>query len=173
MQVAILHLPQCRICSRICSHHRHWQHLRRWPQLTFNVRGVHCGGNGTSIYHQSPWLHSQWDRPTSADGCGIATPPHDGLLPGSMEQAFNGKEVWVLASLQQQIVIWYQDSLQHVGVTQIIKTIGQTFTLKGLCTMVEEHITTCNSCQCNKHSKKQQYGKLPLVPVLCNKQPWE
>jgi transposase InsO family protein len=39
--------------------------------------------------------------------------------------------------------------------------------------MVEKHVSTCNSCQRNKASNKKQYGKLPLVPALRNKEPWE
>lgn len=85
---------------------------------------------------------------------------------------FNGK-VWVPQALQQQIVAWYHKNLQHAGVTQMVNTIGQTFAWKGLCTMVEKHVTSCNSCQRNKQSNKKQYGKLPLIPAMHNRNPWE
>ena len=52
-------------------------------------------------------------------------------------------------------------------------TIGQTFAWKGLTTSVGNHVDTCDSCQRNKHTKKKAYGKLPLVPALRNKEPWQ
>jgi hypothetical protein len=93
-------------------------------------------------------------------------------IDGNIVTTFNGK-VWVPKSLQQRIVAWYHDNLQHAGVTRLINSIGQTFAWKGLRTMVENHVATCDSCQRNKVSNKKQYGKLPLVPALRNKEPWE
>ena len=55
----------------------------------------------------------------------------------------------------------------------MIATINQTFVWPGFCPMIEKHMETCDSCQCNKQSNKKQYGKLPLVPALQNKNPWE
>jgi hypothetical protein len=75
---------------------------------------------------------------------------------------FIGK-VWVPKQLQQWILKWYHSNLQHAGVTHTINTIGQTFVWKGLPTMVEKHIETCNSCQHNKQSNKKAYGKMLLV----------
>ncbi len=40
--------------------------------------------------------------------------------------------VWVPTDLQQRIVEWYHNNLQHVGVTRMINVIGQTFAWKGL-----------------------------------------
>jgi hypothetical protein len=55
----------------------------------------------------------------------------------------------------------------------MINTIGQTFVWKGLATSVGNHVDTCNSCQRNKHTNKKAYGKLPRVPALQNKEPWQ
>ena len=55
----------------------------------------------------------------------------------------------------------------------MVNTIGQTFAWKGLATSVADHVDTCNSCQRNKHTNKKAYGKLPLVPALRNKEPWQ
>jgi hypothetical protein len=73
----------------------------------------------------------------------------DITIDGVSVYTFNGK-VWVPTSLQQHIVAWYHDSLQHAGITPMIETIGQTFTWKGLWGMVKEHVSTCDSCQRNK-----------------------
>ncbi len=93
-------------------------------------------------------------------------------IDGNVLTTFDGK-VWVPQHLQQRIVKWYHDNLQHAGVTRMIATINQTFAWKGLQTMVEKHVETCDSCQRNKQSNKKQYSKLPLVPALRNKNPWE
>ncbi len=37
----------------------------------------------------------------------------------------------------------------------------------------KNHVDTCDSCQRNKHTNKKAYGKLPLVPALRNKEPWQ
>ena len=93
-------------------------------------------------------------------------------INGNVLTTFNGK-VWVPRLLQQRIVEWYHNNLQHAGVTRMIATINQTFVWPGFCPMVEKHVETCDSCKCNKQSNKKQYGKLPLVPALRNKNPWE
>lgn len=93
-------------------------------------------------------------------------------LDGNIVYTFNGK-VWVPKELQRRIVTWYHENLQHAGVTRTLNSISQTFAWKGLRTMVEEHIASCDSCQRNKQSNKKQYGKLPLVPALRNREPWE
>ncbi len=92
------------------------------------------------------------------DGCEVTT--------------FNGK-VWVPKELQQRIVEWYHSNLQHAGVKQTINSIGQTFAWKDLSMMVKKHVSTCDSCQCNKQTNKQAFGKFPLTSALCDKNPWE
>jgi hypothetical protein len=52
-------------------------------------------------------------------------------IDGNVLTTFDGK-VWVPLHLQQQIVKWYHDNLQHAGVTRMIATINQTFAWKGL-----------------------------------------
>ena len=93
-------------------------------------------------------------------------------IDGQDVTTFNGR-VWAPTVLQQRIVAWYHDNLQHAGVTRMVNTIGQTFAWKGLRTMVEKHVESCDNCQRNKLSNKKPYGKLPLVLALRNKQPWE
>jgi hypothetical protein len=93
-------------------------------------------------------------------------------IDGNVLTTFDGK-VWVPQPLQQRIVEWYHNNLQHARVTRMITTINQTFAWPGLRTMVEKHVETCDSCRRNKQSNKKQYGKLPLVPALQNKNPWE
>ncbi len=39
--------------------------------------------------------------------------------------------------------------------------------------MVEKYVNSCDSCQRNKTTNKKPYGKIPLVPALCDKNPWE
>ena len=93
-------------------------------------------------------------------------------IDGQLVTTINDR-VWVPKELQQRIVTWYHDNLQHAGVTRMVNTIGQTFAWKGLRTMVEKHVASCDSCQCNKQSNKKPYGKIPLTPALRNKGPWE
>jgi len=93
-------------------------------------------------------------------------------IDGNVVTTINGR-VWVPKALQQRIVTWYHDNLQHAGVTRMVNTIGQTFAWKGLRTMVESHVASCDSCQRNKHSNKKSYGKIPITPALRNKNPWE
>ncbi len=85
---------------------------------------------------------------------------------------FHGK-VWVPESVQARLVEWYHNVLQHAGKNCMVNTIGQTFAWKGLATSVVDHVDTCNSCQRNKHTNKKAYRKLPLVPALRNKEPWQ
>ena len=94
------------------------------------------------------------------------------VIDGNVLTTFDGK-VWVPQLLQQRIIDWYHNNLQHAGVTRMIATIGQIFVWPGLRPMVEKHVATCDSCQRNKQSNKKQYGKLPLVSALRNKNPWE
>jgi hypothetical protein len=93
-------------------------------------------------------------------------------INGNVITTLNGK-VWVPKALQQCIVSWYHDILQHVGVAWMVNSISQIFGLKGMQTMVEKHFTSWDSCQCNKLSNKKPHGKIPLNPVLCNKNPWD
>ena len=81
--------------------------------------------------------------------------------------------VWVPKNIQQRIVEWYHSNLQHARINRTINSIGQTLTWKGLSTMVEKHISTCDSCQQNKRTNKKAYGKIPLTSALRDKQPWE
>jgi hypothetical protein len=39
--------------------------------------------------------------------------------------------------------------------------------------MVEKYVSSCDSCQRNKTTNKKSYGKIPLVPALRDKNPWE
>ena len=75
-------------------------------------------------------------------------------INGSTMTTFNSK-VWVPKELQQRNVEWYHSNLQHPGITRTINLIGQTFAWKGLCTMVEKHVKTCDNCQCNKNTFKK------------------
>jgi hypothetical protein len=52
-------------------------------------------------------------------------------------------------------------------------TNAQTFTWKGLCPMVEKHVLSCDSCQCNKTTNKKSYGKIPFTSALRDRHPWE
>jgi hypothetical protein len=81
--------------------------------------------------------------------------------------------IWVPKEAQQRIVEWYHSNLQHAGITRTINSIGQTFTWKGLRPMVEQHVLSCDSCQRNKSTNKKSYGKIPLTPAPCDKNPWE
>lgn len=83
------------------------------------------------------------------------------------------KKVWVPESVQERLVEWYHSVLQHAGKNRMVNTIGQTFAWRGLTESVANHVDTCDSCQCNKHSNKKAYGKLPLVSSLRNKEPWQ
>jgi hypothetical protein len=85
---------------------------------------------------------------------------------------FNGK-VWVPKELQQQIVEWYHSNLQHADINRTTNSISQTFAWKGLCPMVEKHVTSCDNCQRNKNTNKKAYGKIPLTSLLRDKNPWE
>ena len=38
---------------------------------------------------------------------------------------------------------------------------------------VEDFISSCDTCQKKKITGKNKYGKVPLVPALRDKQPWE
>ncbi len=85
---------------------------------------------------------------------------------------FNGK-VCIPKELQQRIVKWDHSNLQHAGIMRTINSIGQTFAWKGLCTMVEKHMKTCDNCQCNINTNKKAYGKILLTSALRNKNQWE
>ena len=80
--------------------------------------------------------HSDKISTKTIDGCKVLT--------------FNNL-VWVPKNLQQGIVKWYDSNLQHARINQ---SIGQMFTWKGLSTMVEKHISTCD-----RHMEK---SRLPL-----------
>jgi hypothetical protein len=94
------------------------------------------------------------------------------MVDGVCVITFHGK-VWVPENLQERLVEWYHNVLQHARKNRMINTISQTFAWKGLTTSVENHVDTCNSCQRNKHTNKKAYGKVPLVPALRNKEPWQ
>ncbi len=55
----------------------------------------------------------------------------------------------------------------------MINSISQVFGWKGMRTMVEKHVASCDSCQRNKLSNKKPHGKIPLTQALHNKNPWD
>ena len=73
------------------------------------------------------------------------------IVDGVHVITFHGK-VWVPENLQERLVEWYHNVLQHAGKNRMINTIGQTFAWKGLATSVGNHVDTCDSCQRNKHT---------------------
>jgi transposase InsO family protein len=75
--------------------------------------------------------------------------------------------------MQDRIVEWYHCNLQHAGINWTVNSIGQVFDWKGLRLMVEKYINSWDSCQRNKTTNKKSYGKIPLVPALRDKNPWE
>jgi hypothetical protein len=79
----------------------------------------------------------------------------------------------VPANLQKCIIEWYHSNLRHPGVTQTLNSICQSFYWKGIHGQVEDHVKTCEECQRHKIIGKPNYGILPLVPALCNKNPFE
>jgi hypothetical protein len=85
---------------------------------------------------------------------------------------FDGK-IWVPANLQSRIIDWYHTNLRHPGVTRTINSIGQTFAWRGIRPQVEAHIKSCDQCQRHKIVGKPQYGILPLVTPLRDKEPFE
>jgi hypothetical protein len=86
--------------------------------------------------------------------------------------ALEGK-ILVPASLQLRVIKWYHENLKHSGVTQTISSIVAVFGWRGMHSQVEEFVKTCDECQHHKMVGKPRYGHLPLVPALCNKEPWE
>jgi hypothetical protein len=86
--------------------------------------------------------------------------------------ALEGK-ILVPASLQLRVIEWYHENLKHSGVTQTISSIVAVFGWRGMHSQVEEFVKTCDECQHHKMVGKPRYGHLPLVPALCNKEPWE
>ena len=81
--------------------------------------------------------------------------------------------VWVPPALQAGIIEWYHENLYHPGSTRQINSIQVTFGWKGLRQQVDEYVRTCEQCQKMKITGKNKYGKLPLVPALRDKDPWE
>jgi hypothetical protein len=82
-------------------------------------------------------------------------------------------KIIVPATLQKQIIDWYHSNLRHPGVMRTINSISQSFYWKEIRPQVEEHIKTCDECQCHKMVGKPQYGILPLVPALHDKKPFK
>ena len=82
-------------------------------------------------------------------------------------------KIWVPSNLQARIIDWYHTNLRHPGVMQMINSIGQTFSWKGMRAQIEDHVKSCNECQRHKIVGKPNYGLLPLVPALCNKDPFK
>jgi hypothetical protein len=67
------------------------------------------------------------------------------IVDGVHVITFHGK-VWVPENLQERLVEWYHNVLQHAGMNRMINTIGQMFEWKGLATSVGNHVDTCDSC---------------------------
>ena len=82
-------------------------------------------------------------------------------------------KIWVPCNLQARIIDWYHTNIRHPGVTQMINSIGQTFSWKGMRAQIENHVKSCDKCQGNKIVVKPNYGLLPLVPALRDKDPFE
>ena len=127
--------------------------------------------------HQPEHLHQrQPPQPNSAQhhsAQGVGEKAKGSSKFGNIHTVTFNNLVWVPKNIQQRIVKWYHSNLQHARINQTINSIGQTFTWKGLSTMVKKHILTCASCQRNKCMNKKVYGKIPLTSALRDKQPWE
>jgi hypothetical protein len=82
-------------------------------------------------------------------------------------------KIIVPSNLQQRIIDWYHSNLRHPGVTGTINSINQTFTWKGLRPQVEAHIKSYDQCQRHKVTGKPNYGLLPVVPALRDRDPFE
>ena len=93
-------------------------------------------------------------------------------LGGAEVYTIKGK-VWVPTQLQARIIDWYHSNLRHPGLTRTLNSLSQTFKWKGMRRQVENHIKTCDACQHHKITGKQQYGQMPLVSSLCDKDPFE
>jgi hypothetical protein len=93
-------------------------------------------------------------------------------IDNTIVTTLNGK-VWVPAPLQEQIITWYHNNLQHAGVTRMVNSISQVLGWKGMRPMIEKHVASCDSCQRNKLSNKKAHGKIPLTTALRSKNPWD
>lgn len=82
-------------------------------------------------------------------------------------------KILVPTSLQSRVIDWYHTNLRHPGVTRTANSIAQIFGWRGMRTQVEEHVKSCDECQRHKIVGKPSYGKLPLVPALRDKKPFE
>ena len=100
--------------------------------------------------------------------------PHFGTLSfGDFQvHTYNGK-IWVPPNLQPRIIEWYHENLRHPGVTRTINSINQNFNWKGMRAQVEDHVKSCDQCQRHKITGKLNYGHLPLVSALRDKEPFE
>lgn len=82
-------------------------------------------------------------------------------------------KILVPASLQLRVIEWYHTNLRHPGVTRTANSISQIFGWRGMRAQVEDYVKSCDECQRHKIVGKPKYGKLPLVPALRDKEPFE
>ena len=83
---------------------------------------------------------------------------------------FYKNKVILPSSLVRSVVSWYHDNLNHPRIQRTYKTVNMHFTCKGLCRIVETHVSSCAICAKQKRSNKQ-YGLLP--PSGAVYKPWE
>lgn len=82
-------------------------------------------------------------------------------------------KILVPANLQLRVIDWYHSNLHHPGVICTANSIAQNFGWRGMRAQVEEFVKLCDECQRLKIVGKPNYGKLPLVPALHDKAPFE
>ena len=66
------------------------------------------------------------------------------------------RQVWIPASLQEQVLQWYHEILQHPGAARTLTTIIHTFGWRNMKRHVDRHEKNCNIFQQYKTSNRRQ-----------------
>lgn len=91
-------------------------------------------------------------------------------IKGAKLRTVNNK-IWAPKAIQRQLILWYQENLQHAGSTWLLNTIGIHFGYPGLRKDIENIVRTCDTCQRHKTTGKKNMGRFHSLQLYRTKNP--